>query len=81
MTAPFSGRCACGSIRYVCARASRDAQLPLPGLPTLERRTFRFRRLGPGSGHRDGSGVRARLVDPFRILDRNSSFPRRRRRG
>jgi hypothetical protein len=53
MTAPFSGGCACGSIRYVCARANRDAQLPLPRLPALQWRTFRFRRRCPGIGRRD----------------------------
>jgi uncharacterized protein YfbU (UPF0304 family) len=32
MNGPFSGGFAFGSIRYVCARASCDAQLPLPRL-------------------------------------------------
>jgi len=53
MIAPFSGGYACGSIRYVRARASCVFQLPLPRLPALQWRSFRFRRRCPCIGHRD----------------------------
>lgn len=38
---------------FVWARASRDAQLPLPRLPALQWRSFRFRRRCLRTGHKD----------------------------
>jgi hypothetical protein len=58
----------------VCARADRDAQLPLPGLPALQWRSFRFRLHHPGVGHSDHRHAEDLLCSCWQRSSRDSQL-------